>query len=84
MVSFRDGRLLRTARRRHPTRAAPRPREREEGNLRGEESEDGRQSVILRLLPEDRPSTGSILKLAIAPNALRLFDPSTGSAIEPP
>ena len=58
-------------------------REREEGIL-AEESEDGRESVIVRLPPEDRPSTGSILKVAIAPNALRLFDPSTGSAIEPP
>ena len=54
----------------------------EEGILAAE-TETGRANVIVRLPPEDRPDAGSILRVAIAPNALRLFDPSTGRAIEP-
>jgi len=57
--------------------AAPEP---EEGIL-ASETEAGRAKVIVRLPPEDRPDTGSILRVAIAPNALRLFDPASGRAI---
>ena len=52
----------------------------EEGIL-AVETETGRANVIVRLPPEDRPAAGSILRVAIAPNALRLFDPATGRAI---
>jgi ABC-type sugar transport system ATPase subunit len=52
----------------------------EEGIL-AVETETGRANVIVRLPPEDRPDAGSILRVAIAPNALRLFDPATGRAI---
>ena len=45
------------------------------------ETESGRASVIVRLPPEDRPATGSLLRVAPAPNALRLFDPASGRAI---
>ena len=47
------------------------------------ESESGRASVVVRLPPEDRPATGSLLRLTPAPNALRLFDPASGRAISP-
>ena len=43
--------------------------------------EPGRASVIVRLPPEDRPATGSLLRVAPAPNAVRLFDPAGGRAI---
>jgi sn-glycerol 3-phosphate transport system ATP-binding protein len=39
-------------------------------------------NVTIRLPPEERPSTGSRLRVGVAPNAVRLFDPSTGLAIE--
>jgi multiple sugar transport system ATP-binding protein len=52
----------------------------EEGILAAE-SEPGRASVIVRLPPEDRPATGSLLRVTPAPNALRLFDPASGRAI---
>jgi ABC-type sugar transport system ATPase subunit len=45
------------------------------------ETRDGRASVAVRLPPEERPSTGSRLRVAIAPNAVRLFDPASGRAI---
>jgi ABC-type sugar transport system ATPase subunit len=57
--------------------AAPQP---EEGIL-ATETEAGRANVIVRLPPEDRPDAGSILRVAVAPNALRLFDPASGRAI---
>ena len=47
------------------------------------ESESGRASVVVRLPPEDRPATGSLLRVTPAPNALRLFDPASGRAISP-
>jgi len=56
--------------------------EAEEGILNAE-TERGRANVIVRLPPEDRPRTGSLLRVAPAPNAVRLFDPATGRAIEP-
>jgi multiple sugar transport system ATP-binding protein len=52
----------------------------EEGILAAE-SESGRASVIVRLPPEDRPATGSLLRVTPLPNALRLFDPGSGRAI---
>ena len=54
--------------------------EAEEGILAAE-TESGRVSVIVRLPPEDRPATGSLLRVAPAPNAVRLFDPASGRAI---
>jgi len=39
-------------------------------------------NVTIRLPPEERPSAGSRLRVGVAPNAVRLFDPSTGLAIE--
>jgi multiple sugar transport system ATP-binding protein len=45
---------------------------------------DGGGSVVtIRLPPEDRPPAGSRLRVGVAPNAVRLFDPGTGLAIEP-
>ena len=38
--------------------------------------------MTIRLAPEERPATGSRLRVGVAPNAVRLFDPSTGLAIE--
>jgi ABC-type sugar transport system ATPase subunit len=52
----------------------------EEGILAAE-SESGRASIIVRLPPEDRPATGSLLRVTPAPNALRLFDIASGRAI---
>ena len=54
-----------------------------DGAILAAESESGRASVVVRLPPEDRPATGSLLRVTPAPNALRLFDPSTGRAISP-
>jgi ABC-type sugar transport system ATPase subunit len=54
--------------------------EAEEGMLAAE-TESGWATVIVRLLPEERPKTGSRLRVAIAPNAVRLFDPASGRAI---
>jgi ABC-type sugar transport system ATPase subunit len=54
-----------------------------DGAILAAESESGRASVVVRLQPEDRPATGSLLRVTPAPNALRLFDPSTGRAISP-
>ena len=56
--------------------------EAEEGIL-APETESGRANLIVRLPPEDRPGSGSLLRVAPAPNAVRLFDPATGRAIEP-
>jgi sn-glycerol 3-phosphate transport system ATP-binding protein len=47
------------------------------------DADGGGSDVTIRLPPEDRPSAGSRLRVGIAPNAVRLFDPSTGLAIEP-
>ena len=68
------------------TRAWPEvvcPGNAEVGAILAAESESGRASVVVRLPPEDRPATGSLLRVTPAPNALRLFDPSTGRAISP-
>jgi len=54
-----------------------------DGAILAAEPESGRASVVVRLPPEDRPATGSLLRVTPAPNALRLFDPSTGRAISP-
>jgi ABC-type sugar transport system ATPase subunit len=54
-----------------------------DGAILAAESESGRASVVVRLPPEDRPATGSLLRVTPAPKALRLFDPSTGRAISP-
>ena len=54
-----------------------------DGVILAAESESGRASVIVRLPPEDRPATGSLLRVTPAPNALRLFDPANGRAISP-
>jgi hypothetical protein len=43
----------------------------------------GASTVTIRLPPEGRPSAGSRLRVGVAPNAVRLFDPATGLAIEP-
>jgi ABC-type sugar transport system ATPase subunit len=44
---------------------------------------DGSASdVTIRLPPEERPSVGSRLRVGVAPNAVRLFDPATGLAID--
>jgi sn-glycerol 3-phosphate transport system ATP-binding protein len=42
-----------------------------------------RVTITLRLPPEERPRPGSRLRVAIAPNTVRLFDPTSGLAIEP-
>ena len=39
-------------------------------------------TVTVRLSPEDRPAAGSTVHVAIAPNAVRLFDPATGRALD--
>ena len=52
-----------------------------DGAILAAESESGRASVVVRLPPEDRPATGSLLRVTPAPNALRLFDPASGRAI---
>ncbi len=52
----------------------------EEGILVAD-SVDGRANVVVRLMPEERPSTGSRLRVSVAPNAVRLFDPASGLAI---
>ena len=54
-----------------------------DGVILAAETETGRASVIVRLPPEDRPATGSLLRVTPAPNALRLFDPASGRAIPP-
>jgi len=54
-----------------------------DGVILAAETESGRASVIVRLPPEDRPATGSLLRVTPAPNALRLFDPASGRAIPP-
>ena len=43
----------------------------------------GDQALVARLPPGDPPSPGSRLRLAIAPGALHVFDPSTGLALTP-
>jgi ABC-type sugar transport system ATPase subunit len=45
--------------------------------------EGDRATITLRLPPEERPSPGSRLRVAIAPHAVRLFDPVSGRAIRP-
>ena len=45
------------------------------------DNDGSRASVTVRLMPEQRPSIGSKLRVAIAPNAVRLFDPASGRAI---
>jgi len=57
--------------------AATEPEER----ILAAESVSGRASMIVRLPPEDRPATGSRLRVTPAPNAVRLFDPASGRAI---
>ena len=52
----------------------------EESALLADEERD-RATVTLRLPPDERPKPGSRLRVAIAPNAVRLFDPATGRAI---
>ena len=42
-----------------------------------------RAPVVLRLPPEERPAAGSRLRVAIAPEKVRLFDPGSGAAIRP-
>src|SRR5919198_6494854 len=41
------------------------------------DADGGGSDVTIRLPPEDRPSAGSRLRVGVAPNAVRLFDPST-------
>src|SRR5262249_16315774 len=43
----------------------------------------GRATVTLRLPPQDRPGRGSRLRVAVAPQDIRLFDPTSGLAIRP-
>ncbi|HET7928716.1 MAG TPA: sn-glycerol-3-phosphate ABC transporter ATP-binding protein UgpC [Actinomycetota bacterium] len=43
---------------------------------------DGSGTVTIRLPPEERPPVGSQLRVGVVPNAVRLFDPATGLAIE--
>jgi len=47
------------------------------------DGERDRAGLTLRLAPEERPKPGSRLRVAIAPNAVRLFDPGTGLAVRP-
>jgi multiple sugar transport system ATP-binding protein len=43
---------------------------------------DGDRAIVtLRLPPKDRPPVGSRLRVAVAPEDVRLFDPSSGAAI---
>ena len=44
------------------------------------ETGGGGAKVTVRLPPEERPSVGSRFRVAIAPNAVRLFDPASGRA----
>jgi ABC-type sugar transport system ATPase subunit len=47
------------------------------------DGERDRARVTLRLPPEERPKPGSRLRVAIAQQTVRLFDPTTGLAIRP-
>ncbi|HKI29311.1 MAG TPA: sn-glycerol-3-phosphate ABC transporter ATP-binding protein UgpC [Actinomycetota bacterium] len=47
------------------------------------DGEGDRATITLRLPPEERPRPGSRLQVAIAPHAIRLFDPVSGRAIRP-
>ena len=51
--------------------------------LLSEAVDDGRAAIVLRLPPEERPSAGSRLRVAVAPHAVRLFDATSGVAIPP-
>ena len=42
-----------------------------------------RATITLRLPPEERPEIGSRLRVTVAPRTVRLFDPTSGVAIEP-
>ena len=42
-----------------------------------------RATITLRLPPEERPQPGSRLRVTVAPHTVRLFDPTSGLAIEP-
>jgi multiple sugar transport system ATP-binding protein len=42
-----------------------------------------RATITLRLPPEERPRPGSRLRVTVAPHTVRLFDPTSGLAIEP-
>jgi multiple sugar transport system ATP-binding protein len=45
------------------------------------EADGSRAAIVVRLRPEERPAAGARLRVAIAPAAVRLFDPVSGSAI---
>ena len=46
------------------------------------EADGSGSTVTIRLPPEERPPAGSRLRVGFAPNAVRLFDPATGLAID--
>ena len=59
-----------------------RPPDSETPLLADADADGAGSNVTIRLPPEERPSAGSRLRVGVAPNAVRLFDPSTGRAIE--
>jgi multiple sugar transport system ATP-binding protein len=64
-------------------RPADNPAVSEEARLLSDAADGDRAAIVLRLRPEDRPEAGSRLRVAIAPAAVRLFDPASGLAIRP-
>jgi multiple sugar transport system ATP-binding protein len=55
----------------------------EKVTLLSDTADGDRATIVLRLPPEERPPAGSRLRVAIAPNAIRLFDVTSGLAIRP-
>jgi multiple sugar transport system ATP-binding protein len=64
-------------------RPADNPAVSEEARLLSDAADGDRAAIVLRLRPEDRLEAGSRLRVAIAPAAVRLFDPASGLAIRP-
>jgi multiple sugar transport system ATP-binding protein len=63
-------------------RAIATPAETKKTVLLSDDAADGdRTTIVLRLPPEERPPAGSRLRVAVAPNAVRFFDVTSGVAI---
>jgi ABC-type sugar transport system ATPase subunit len=58
-------------------------RQLERATLLSDAAAGDRATVVLRLPPEERPPAGSSLRVAVAPNAVRLFDLASGVAALP-
>jgi len=64
-------------------RAADNGVETEKVTLLSDVAEGDRATIVLRFPPEERPEAGARLRIAIAPNAVRFFDVTSGLAIRP-